>query len=182
VAPSIPVSLGAIDDLVGSPIERVVVAADYEGFHNSVGLQNLLEVWPVVHQTWPDVQLHLYGRGTPPPIHTEGVSIKGWAENLIDVYTGPTVVFIPNIDGSGVPNKLVEAVAARRPVIVHESLLGLLQPKSDWVFPYSNLESLQEQLRNAIACHPSAPPAPAMQMSTGLSGEALTVLRRSPIN
>lgn len=110
---------------VAGRIDRVCVSADYDAFHNEAGMKVLRDAWHSLNFAPSELGLHLYGQGVP--IHIRGSVLKGWASNILDVYSGNSAVFIPNMGGSGVPNKLIDALAARRPVLIHKSASGGLE-------------------------------------------------------
>jgi hypothetical protein len=85
---------------------------------------------------YQDVQLELFGRGLP-DVAEAGTTVRGWAPSISDVYRGDTAVFVTNRLESGVPNKLVEAVAARRPVLIHSSLHTLVEPH-EWIVQWED--------------------------------------------
>jgi glycosyltransferase involved in cell wall biosynthesis len=135
----------ALLDPVSSSVKRIVVSADYESFHNQKGLRILAEAWAISrHQT--TVGLHFFGKGSLPLDQFPGAIWHGWAEDITEVYEGATVVFVPNIGGSGVPNKLLEAGTAGRPVIVHDES-KLLDHNKHGVFRYTSASDLAKIIR-----------------------------------
>ncbi len=136
VRPDLPPTLTTLPAVPTGRVRRIVVALDLQSFHNSQGFDELLRAWQATSHVYPDVLLDIYGRNLP-HIDDNNVRIRGWAESLADVYCGSTAVFVTNRLGSGVPNKLVEAIAARRPIILHRSLATLVQP-GPWVFLYDD--------------------------------------------
>ncbi|WP_251423029.1 glycosyltransferase family 4 protein [Pseudarthrobacter sp. NCCP-2145] len=134
--------------VVVGPIQRLVVSADYEAFHNDRGLGMLAEAWGIFHAEHPGVQLHLYGKGKPPEI--PGATSLGWAKEMKDVYAGNTLVFIPNVSGSGVPNKLVDALTANRPILVHSSIADVLDEHA-LIQSYDDSASLLNLLRSVCS-------------------------------
>jgi hypothetical protein len=138
--------LHRIEPMDAGKVQRIALSADFRSFHIQAGLKALLNVWPAFHEVHPDVALHLFGVGSPPQEGSSGVMTRGFANHITDLYVGNTLVFVANVGGGGVPNKLLEAVAAQRPVIVHESLLPLLEPH-EWIFSYSTEASLLAALQ-----------------------------------
>ncbi len=112
-----------------SRVTRIVVAADYNAFHNLDGLNRLFEAWPTFSSDYPSIRLELFGASIPRVLPDGNVLVRGWAEDIRDVYRGDTAVFIPNIGGSGIPNKLVEALSASRTVIAHDSMSWIFRGK-----------------------------------------------------
>lgn len=137
----------------------MVVVADLSSSHNSGGLQSLLAAWERVYPLYPDLRLELFGVGLPefaPP----GAVVRGWAPSISDIYSGDTGVFVTNVLQSGVPNKLVEAIAAQRPVLMHVSLRRLVNPHP-WVIEWEG--DLEAGLRQLLDL--SLVPTPSEEMS-----------------
>ncbi len=147
IGPVAPKELSAMEELSGN-VRRVVAAVDMQSFHNASGFQELLSAWEGVVAKHPSALLEIFGLGLP-PIDQANVRVRGWVDSLREVYEGNTAVFVTNQGGSGVPNKLVEAVAARRPVVVHESVADLVEP-SAWRFVYAS-GGLDETLDNLLS-------------------------------
>ncbi|MET4134186.1 glycosyltransferase family 4 protein [Pseudarthrobacter sp. PvP090] len=136
-------SLGAV---IGR-IKRVSVSADYEAFHNHEGMKFLRDAWESPNLERGDLELHLYGKGEP--IRIADSIFVGWADDISEIYQGNTAVYIPNMHGSGVPNKLIDAISARRPVIVHRSVSGGFENNS-LVFVFDNEAQLLANLRRLV--------------------------------
>lgn len=136
VRPVAPPELSEVKPLVPGRISRLVAPVDLQSPHNIAGLRDLLRAWESIAQVLPAVQLEVFGRGVEGLQGTRVVS-RGWAANLVDVYEGQTAVYVANREGSGVPNKLVEAAACGRPVIVHSSIAPLVH-SGPRVFVYND--------------------------------------------
>ena len=125
------------------PARRVVCSGDFSSFHNAAGLDLLC----AAVSTGPiGVPIELFGPSAPARKLPEQVVYRGWAATTDQLLAGDCVAFISNRAGSGVPNKLCEAIAAGRPVIVHEELRDVvhqLAPDGTAVtFWYDDLASL----------------------------------------
>lgn len=107
-----------LDEVRLAGITRISVPADFSSPHLSKGLGML---WEAVGERTP-VALDLFGPAAPSVPLPPEVRYRGFARDIGDVYEGDTAVFIANVGGAGVPNKLLEAASARRPVIVHPSV------------------------------------------------------------
>lgn len=167
IEPAAPDELLRLPSFSGERPTRVVVSADFTAFHNSAGVQNLLDAWgAVVH--FPNVELQLYGKGVEGVPAPSGVRAVGWSDSIVDVYAGPTLVTISNVGGSGIPNKLVDAVAAQRPIVLHESMRAFLRPHP-WLFFYSSREGLADRLSEALDREYNFDPENPIRMS-GVSG------------
>jgi glycosyltransferase involved in cell wall biosynthesis len=104
------------------PVRRVVVAADFTSFHNTEGAEIALRVLGKLAGGNSAAKFHLYGRIPDSLVVPQGIVVEGWAETLSEIYAGQTAVLVTNRFGSGVPNKVVEAIAAGRPLLLHKSL------------------------------------------------------------
>ncbi len=168
IPPTLPQTLRNIPEVVRGRVNRIVAGVDLRSFHNLSGFEELREGWESVRAENPGVVLELFGLGLP-DVEADGVIVRGWAPSLSELYVGNTAVFITNQGGSGVPNKLVEAVAARRPVIIHQRSMGLVEP-GPWVFAYGT--NLVEQLSNLLRLElvPDASNYPRLAASIGDGG------------
>jgi glycosyltransferase involved in cell wall biosynthesis len=132
---------------VGAVIDRIVVAGDLNSFHNRTGLSLLAEAIRTAGQVPP---IELYGPEAPRFESDARIRYVGWAKSVEEIYAGNTAVFVSNVDGSGVPNKLLEAIAAARPVVVHRSLESLVRSYSR-AHLYSDADSLAGVLESLMS-------------------------------
>jgi hypothetical protein len=124
-----------LGDMAGGGIDRVSVPADFHSPHLRKGLAML---WTATAGRTP-VPLDLFGPAAPAESLPVGASYRGFASDIGDVYVGRTAVFIANIGGAGVPNKLLEAALAKRPVIVHPSVKRRVDVQvTGWTFRTSS--------------------------------------------
>ncbi len=140
---------------VAYPLSRIVVAFDPKSLHNRRGTSRYL---PALAE-WADrdgVSLEVFG-GIPAALLPPGVSRAAWVDNLVDVYTGDTAVFVTNVAGSGIPNKVLEASAAGRPLIMHESLTYLLPYVAVPVWLFRSAESIGEASSACVNGRPAVP-------------------------
>jgi hypothetical protein len=147
VGAATPLELDSLPDVV-LPLTRISMGGDLNSFHNANGLADLVGAVRVASICLP---VDLYGPAAPAVELPPGVTYRGWAKRVSDLYEGDTVVFVSNVAGSGRPNKLLEAVACRRPIIVHESLASEVSGQENVHF-YSNrtdLSRLLERLASA---------------------------------
>lgn len=112
-----PVGLSMLEE-VRRPLKRISLAGDFSSFHNAAGLRLLIEAY---RASGASVPITLFGPVHPRMDLPHGMSYAGWAADLSEIYAGDTAIYVSNIRGTGVPNKLIEAVEARRPIIVHKS-------------------------------------------------------------
>lgn len=140
IRPAAPVELLELPPLSGARPTRAVMSADFTAFHNSEGVVAVLAAWPAVARA-SGVELQLFGKGVESVRLPDGVRSVGWSQSIADIYDGTTLVVISNIGGSGIPNKLIDAVAAQRPVVLHESMRVFLRPHP-WLSFYSSPQEL----------------------------------------
>ena len=119
---SVPLGLSELEDYVGPP-RRIVVPADFSAPHNRVAFRWFLE-GVRSGELVLKVPVELYGPHAPDEELPPGISFRGWAPALPDVYRGETAVFAPNVEAAGIQNKLWEAVHAGRPVLVGARAAG----------------------------------------------------------
>lgn len=148
IDPTAPAELLGLPPLSGERPTRVVVTADFTAFHNAAGVAALVEAWGAITRL-PSVELELYGKGVGEVPAYPGIRAVGWSDSIADVYAGPTLVTISNVAGSGIPNKLIDAVAAQRPMVLHESMKVFLRPHP-WLFFYSSRDDLVVRLSEAL--------------------------------
>lgn len=117
--PTAPAALRALPP-VRTPLQRVVVPIELASRHARQGWALLLET---LRDRATPIAIDLYGPTSPVSELPPGVRYRGFAPELSDLYRGDTAVLVTNIGGSGVPNKLVEAATAGRPLVLHPSLL-----------------------------------------------------------
>lgn len=154
VRQSRPRSLETLEPLQ-FPVDRIVVPVDVTAFHNQRGVREYL---PAI-AAWArktGFRVDVYGR-VPSELIPPGLNVIGWVEDLQDVYRGNSVVFVTNVGGSGVPNKVVEAEAAGRPVILHESLSYLQGDIRVAAYWFSGIGDIAKVLSECVSS--SAAPA-----------------------
>lgn len=126
VPPTAPSSLSSLAGNMNGHIGRFTLSGDFASHHTREGIGLLVAGWRDHAQAFPAARLDIYGHNTEGLIDVPGARLRGFATDLRDLYSGNTAVLVPNVLASGVPNKLVEAVAAQRPVIAHQSLKAML--------------------------------------------------------
>ncbi len=79
------------------------------------------EVLPLVCARRPDVRLSVVGRGAPPAVarlaEDPAIEVLGWVDDLRPRLSGTAVSIAPIRSGSGTNLKVVEALAAGRPLV-----------------------------------------------------------------
>lgn len=78
------------------------------------------EVLPLVHKTMPGVRLMIAG-ATPTvrvkSLASDFITVTGWVDDIRDCYAGAKVFLAPMQMGTGLQNKLLEAMSMRMPCI-----------------------------------------------------------------
>lgn len=134
---------------VAYPLERIVVAADFESFHNRKNASLLLRTLSELAQERPNVRVDIFGKIPADVELPSGVTRRGWVPKLSDVYDGNTGVVITNTSGSGIPNKVLEAIAGRRPMVAHRSL-GYLDYSGSRVYFYEDKRTFSNAVGRMI--------------------------------
>jgi O-antigen biosynthesis protein len=78
------------------------------------------DIWPLIRQQLPAVELHIYGAYPPPKataLHNEkqGFLIKGWADDAFNVMQQARVCLAPLAFGAGLKGKLLDAMLCGTP-------------------------------------------------------------------
>lgn len=123
---TVPIGLTINDDLPArDPQGCRVLFVGSAAQHNISGLHWFLtEVWPKLVQLAPCARLTLCGRvGGSLSRLPAGVEDLGLVRDIAPIYADAAVVIVPLVEGSGLKIKLIEALAAGRPVVT--SPIGL---------------------------------------------------------
>ncbi len=92
-----------------------------EWMPNQEGLRWFLaKIWPLVHQTFPNLTLYIAGRNPPAwveNIAAPNIEVVGEVENSIAFMESKAIMVVPLLSGSGMRIKILEALAMKRPVI-----------------------------------------------------------------
>ncbi len=92
------------------------------------------EVWPLLKARLPEVELYLVGASPPPwmlKLAAEpGITVTGEVPSIAEILRGATVALAPMRSGSGIQNKVLEAMAQGLPVVATTYAIGGLGPES----------------------------------------------------
>lgn len=85
----------------------------------------LKQIWTAIKKQIPESELHIYGAYAPQQVmqlhnEKEGFYIKGWAEDLVDVFTNYRLQIAPIRFGAGLKGKLVDAMRFGLPSVTSE--------------------------------------------------------------
>lgn len=78
------------------------------------------EIWPAVHQEFPDLELHIAGKKMPPQVYAyaaDKLIIHGEVPSSADFINQHKVLLSPLLSGSGVRIKLIEAMTMGKVVL-----------------------------------------------------------------
>ena len=90
------------------------------------------EVLPVVRNTLPYAQLLISGANPVPRVRKlegNGVTVSGWVEDIRDSYARARIFVAPMLIGTGLQNKLLEAMAMELPCVTSPLANNALQAK-----------------------------------------------------
>jgi glycosyltransferase involved in cell wall biosynthesis len=79
------------------------------------------EVMPLLRRRVPGVSFLIYGSGVPPEIDklaSDDVVVKGFVEDVADVFSGTRVFVAPLLSGAGVKGKVVDALSFGVPSVL----------------------------------------------------------------
>ncbi len=92
----------------------------------------LKKVWPKIFAQHPESKLYIAGTGSTTVsegIPMDGVVLCGFVENMADLYQRASVAVVPTFRGTGLINRVVDAIAAKCPLVatreVMETVNGL---------------------------------------------------------
>ena len=92
------------------------------------------EILPVVWKTLPDVKLYIAGATPDPKVKkatSERIIVSGWLDDIRDAYAQSRVFIAPMRIGTGLQNKLLEAMSMRLPSITSPLANASLGAKPD---------------------------------------------------
>jgi glycosyltransferase involved in cell wall biosynthesis len=110
--------LWSVPPLAESSGHEVLFTAPGSYEVNARGLSWFLgEAWPFVTQHVPGARLRIIGVGWEGFGSFPGVSFAGWCDSLVGAYSRSRLAIAPLFAGGGTKLKVVEAMAAGRPVV-----------------------------------------------------------------
>ncbi|MCY0884924.1 MAG: glycosyltransferase family 4 protein [Firmicutes bacterium] len=137
---------------------RAVTVGHWRYPPNAGGLRWFLRaVWPRVRRRVPGAVLDVVGKGAPGWAAGPGVRVRGWVPDLAAVYAAARVAVAPVLEGSGVKNKVLEALCHGVPVVTTPvGAEGLPPGPGLWV--REGTEAWEEAVATALTT--PAPPVP----------------------
>ncbi len=108
------------------------------------------EILPIVWRTLPEVKLYIAG-ATPDPkvkkVASERIIVSGWLDDIRDAYAQSRVFIAPMRIGTGLQNKLLEAMSMRLPAITSPLANASLGAKPDTeILVGSNAEEMAQHI------------------------------------
>ncbi|OGS73567.1 MAG: glycosyltransferase [Flavobacteria bacterium RIFCSPLOWO2_12_FULL_35_11] len=95
------------------------------------------DIWPLIREKLPEAEMHIYGAYAKEKVQQlhnkkEGFLIKGWAENLEDVFTNTRVCLAPLRFGAGLKGKLIDAMKFGTPSVTTNIGAEAMHYKLPW--------------------------------------------------
>jgi sugar transferase (PEP-CTERM/EpsH1 system associated) len=108
------------------------------------------EILPIVWKTLPDVKLYVAGATPDPKVKkaaSERIIVSGWLDDIRDAYAQSRVFIAPMRIGTGLQNKLLEAMSMRLPAITSPLANASLGAKTDEeILIGSNAEEMAQHI------------------------------------
>ena len=108
------------------------------------------EIMPIVWKTLPETKLYIAGATPDPKVKkaaSERISVSGWLDDIRDAYAQSRVFIAPMRIGTGLQNKLLEAMSMRLPAITSPLANASLGAKPDEeILVGSNAEELAQHI------------------------------------
>lgn len=102
---------------------------------NMLGAEMLaLEILPLLHKIYPDINILLAGANPAQRVKalkTEKVFISGWVDDIRESYNKSSIFVAPMMIGTGLQNKLLEAMAMGLPCITTALANNALEAKEN---------------------------------------------------
>ncbi|RXP55791.1 glycosyltransferase [Lutibacter sp. HS1-25] len=94
-------------------------------------------IWPLIKKELPNAEMHIYGAYSSQKVQQlhnlkEGFLIKGWAENLENVFTNAKVCLAPLQFGAGLKGKLIDAMLFGTPSVTTKIGAEAMHKKLPW--------------------------------------------------
>ena len=108
------------------------------------------EILPIVWKTLPEVKMYIAG-ATPDPkvkkVASDHIIVSGWLDDIRDAYAQSRVFIAPMRIGTGLQNKLLEAMSMRLPAITSPLANASLSAKPDEeILVGSNTEEMAQHI------------------------------------
>jgi sugar transferase (PEP-CTERM/EpsH1 system associated) len=108
------------------------------------------DILPIVWKTLPDVKLYIAGATPDPKVKkaaSERIIVSGWLDDIRDAYAQSRVFIAPMRIGTGLQNKLLEAMSMRLPAITSPLANASLGAKpNEEILVGSNAEEMAQHI------------------------------------
>lgn len=138
-------------DIPAAP-HSLILVGHWRVFHNiDAALYLMAEIWPQLRRRYPDCRLALVGADPAPEIQAlaaqPGVTVTGFVPDLNQALNQATVFVAPLRFSAGLQNKVLEAMAAGRPVVTTPQVsLGLGTEAGRHLLVGDSAESLTQHI------------------------------------
>lgn len=92
------------------------------------------EILPIIHRTHPDVNLLISGTSPTKEVlalESDKITISGWLKDIRDAYNSAEIFIAPMQIGTGLQNKLLEAMAMKMPCVTSKLANNALNANPD---------------------------------------------------
>jgi glycosyltransferase involved in cell wall biosynthesis len=95
------------------------------------------EIWTLIRKSLPNANLHIYGSYLPERIKqkhkpTNGFYVKGWEENINEIFSSSRINLAPLRFGAGIKGKLVDAMQSGTPSVTTSIGVEGMHGKLPW--------------------------------------------------
>ncbi len=114
-------TLGNLDSPPSEPHSLIFLGTMQAWRNYSAVLYFHQEIWPLIRQQVPDVSFYIVGSQPPPSIRAldgePGIHVLGYVEDLVPHFARCSVFVAPLLTAGGIIAKVLNAMAAGRPVV-----------------------------------------------------------------
>ncbi|MCP3739493.1 glycosyltransferase family 4 protein [Rossellomorea sp. BNER] len=113
------------------------------------------KVWPEIHEEYPDYQFYIVGKDPVKKIKQlngrDNVVVTGFVEDICEILCKSLIGVYPMMSGTGMQNKVIEALSCGLPVIASTlALQGISDINDDEVIKYTTNEELKIHLKKLM--------------------------------
>lgn len=106
---------------------------------------------PIIQKLIPEISLIIAGANPPKPIlnlsKIKGITVTGFVDSMAEVLNQASVAIAPMQSGSGMQNKILEAMACELPIVTTSLGLGSIKARSEKeIFIADNPEEFAEKI------------------------------------
>lgn len=105
---------------------RCLFVGNFKWVQNTDAVSYIIQsIWPVLHARWPHATLSIVGRDLPQSLQerirrTQGVTYKGYVDDILHAYHTHSALLSPIRVGGGSRYKMVEALATGLPILTND--------------------------------------------------------------